>query len=298
MKYLENIKDLNEYYKVNSKHPLIDIQKYSNIDSSKSLKKGAVVLGFYKISFITNFKEHSEKIKSNSNNSKKVLNFVEPGQKYFHTSAKELKGYQILIHPDIFKKHLTEKSIIKYNFFSYYLTDFLHLSEDEQNTVSFLMEQAWKEFNNKNDDFSIPIILSYISALLNLSERFYSQQFRTRKTMCNRVSNKFFKLLRTYYVKSKNIENKQPSLFYFAEKLNVTPNYLSSTIKHHTGQSALNIIHGYIIEEAKKLLTTSNQSVSQISEMLGFEYPNYFSRLFKKNTSFSPTEFRKSVKSI
>ncbi len=287
MKYIENIKDLNEYYNINSKHALIDIQKYSDISTSKKLKTEPVVLGFYKIAYITNF-----------NGTEKVLNFVEPGQKCSYLSTKSLKGYQILIHPDIFKKYLTEKSIIKYNFFSFYIEEFLSLSEEEQLSVSSLVKQAWNEFNNKEDDFSIPIILSYISVLLNLSERFYSQRFNVRKTMCNQISNDFFKLLRTYYTNQPNIEIKQPSLQFFAEKLNVTQNYLSDTIRHHTGKSALFIIHDYIINEAKKNLTSSNKPVSQISEALGFEYPNYFSRLFKKKTSFSPSEFRKSVKSI
>jgi len=287
MKYLENIKDLNEYYKVNSRHQLIDIQKFSDIIFSEPLNIEPVVWGFYRISFITNF-----------DNTQQVLNFVEPGQKNLIISEKNQKGYQILIHPDIFNEHLTEKSIIKYNFFSYYTAEFLTLSENEQDTVCFLMKQACYEFNNKDDDFSIPIILSYISALLNLSERLYSQKHKVRKTMCNKVSNDFFKLLKTYYTNTKNNEIKQPSLQFFANKLNVTQNYLSDTIRHQTGKSALNIIHDYIIQEAKKYLTTTNKSVSHISETLGFEYPNYFSRLFKKKTSLSPSEFRKSVKSI
>jgi YesN/AraC family two-component response regulator len=74
--------------------------------------------------------------------------------------------------------------------------------------------------------------------------------------------------------------------------------YLGDTIKHYTGKSALNIIHEHIIEEAKILLTASNKTVSEICYMLGFEYPTYFSRLFKKKTNLSPSDFRKSVKSI
>jgi len=96
--------------------------------------------------------------------------------------------------------------------------------------------------------------------------------------MCNKLAIDFFKLLKTYY--SDTINPVQPSVFLFSEKLNITPNYLSDIIRHHTGKSALNIIHEYIIEEAKILLKTSKKSVSEISYMLGFEYPTYFSRLF------------------
>ncbi len=159
------------------------------------------------------------------------------------------------------------------------------------------MSESWDELNYKKDDFSIPIVLSYISILLNTSERFYSRQFDTRKKMCNQLTNDFIKLLTTYY-SDKTDQLTQPSVLFFAKKLNVTPNYLSDMARHYTGKSALNMIHDHIIEEAKLLLMSSSKSVSEISYALGFEYPTYFSRLFKKKTTISPTEFRKSVKSI
>ena len=115
--------------------------------------------------------------------------------------------------------------------------------------------------------------------------------------MCNQLSSDFFKQLKTYYIGTEN-QNIQPSVLYFSEKLHVTANYLSDTIKHHTGKSALYIIQDFIIDKAKNLLSTSEQTVAEISYTLGFEYPNYFSRLFKRKTKFSPSEFRKSVKSI
>jgi len=103
--------------------------------------------------------------------------------------------------------------------------------------------------------------------------------------------------LKAYYINNKE-ELQQPSVQYFANKLNVTPNYLSDTIRHHSGKPALSLIHDFIIEEAKKQLINTNYTVSEISYQLGFEYPNYFSRLFKRKTNFSPSEYRKSVKSI
>ncbi len=160
------------------------------------------------------------------------------------------------------------------------------------------MNEAWKELNNKEiDEYSIKIALSYISTLLNTSERFYSRQFDSRRIMCNQLASDFFAMLKTHYKDSSTI-NIQPSVFYFAEKLNVTANYLGDVIKYYSGKSALNLIHEFIIEEAKILLMTSSKNVSEISYRLGFEYPTYFSRLFKKKTNISPLDYRKSVKSI
>ena len=52
-------------------------------------------------------------------------------------------------------------------------------------------------------------------------------------------------------------------------------------------------IHNYIIEESKNILLNSNNSIGEISNELGFEYPHYFSKLFKTKTGMTPIEYRK-----
>ena len=299
MKYIENIKEINDFFGIESQHPLIDIRRFSDIVPDEPREMEPITFDFYKISYVKNFNGYLKYGKTKYSGKDGVLYFVEPGQQYSCTSTNKLEGYQILIHPDIYKKYLSEKSIKSYSFFSYDINESLLLTKEEEDSVNTLMKEAWEEMNSMKDDFSISIVLSYIATLLNKTERFYARQFSNRKTMCNQLSSDFFKLLKSYYKTTSNFSNKeQPSVFYFAEKLNVTPNYLSDTIRHHSGKSALNIIHEYIIEEAKILLITSSQTVSEISYILGFEYPNYFSRLFKKKTNLSPSDFRKSVKSI
>jgi len=56
--------------------------------------------------------------------------------------------------------------------------------------------------------------------------------------------------------------------------------------------NAQDLIHYYLIEEAKSLLLNSDKSVSELAYSLGFEYPQYFSRLFKSKTGMTPGEFR------
>jgi AraC-like DNA-binding protein len=298
LKYFKDIQSIRKFNNVDIKHPLIDILKYEEISNEKLIKNEPIIIDFYKISFVKNFNGFIQIGNTKFEGENGVLHFVEPKQVYTCNSTNPWKGFQILIHPDIFKNHFTHKKINTYNFFSYEVNETLLLNKEEEKLVSNLMEMAWSEFNSQKDAFSIPIILSYISTLLNLAERFYERQFDTRKKLCNQLSSVFFDMLKTYYSKSTDIEIQQPSVQYFANKLNITPNYLSDTVKHHSGKSALTIIHDFIIEEAKNKLTNSNFTVSEISYQLGFEYPNYFSRLFKRKTNLSPSEYRKSVKSI
>jgi len=298
VKHFKEIQKLNEYFDIDSKHPLIDILKYEDVNKKKSIKKEPLLFDFYKISFVKNFNGFIQIGETKFDGENGILHFVEPGQVYTCNSTNPWKGYQILIHPDIFKKHFTHKNISSYDFFSYEVNESLLLTQEEKDMVINLLEMAWSEFNNNKDSFSIPIILSFISTLLHLTERFYDRQFDTRKTLCNKLSNDFFSLLKSYYTKNSNTDIQQPTVLFFANKLNVTPNYLSDTIKFHSGKTALAIIHDFVVEEAKRSLLTTKKSISEISYALGFEYPNYFSRLFKRKTNQSPSEYRKSVQSI
>ncbi len=298
MKHFSNIQKLTQFYNIDSKHPLIDIQKYEDAKRENIIKNEPIVFDFYKISFVNNFNGYIQIGDTKFEGKNGILHFIEPGQIYTCNSTNPWEGFQILIHPDIFKNYFSHKSINLYDFFSYNVNESLLLNKEEGILVNNIMQMAWNEFHNQKDKFSIPIILSHISTLLNLTERFYDRQFDNRKKIYNKLSKDFYKLLRNYYLTASDKEIQQPTVHYFAKKLNVTPNYLSDIIKYHTGKSALAGIHDYIIEEAKKLLTSTSLSISEISYNLGFEYPNYFSKLFKQKTSLSPSEYRKSVKNI
>ncbi|WP_423896740.1 helix-turn-helix domain-containing protein, partial [Candidatus Pelagadaptatus aseana] len=67
-------------------------------------------------------------------------------------------------------------------------------------------------------------------------------------------------------------------------------------LKLETGHTALENIHIYQIDRAKNLLLGSNDSVATVAYALGFEYPQYFSRLFRNKVGMTPTEYRNQAK--
>ena len=101
-------------------------------------------------------------------------------------------------------------------------------------------------------------------------------------------------LLTDYFVRDDLVNKGLPSVQHIAEKLNVSPNYLSDLLKVLTGQSTQQHIRDKLIEKAKEKLSTSDLTVSEIAYELGFEHPQSFSKLFKTKTNFSPLEFRHS----
>ena len=83
-----------------------------------------------------------------------------------------------------------------------------------------------------------------------------------------------------------------PTVRFFADALNLSANYFGDLVKAQTGSSPQQLIQQNIIAQARHRLTTTTDTVSQIAYALGFEYPQYFSRLFKKQTGLTPQEFR------
>jgi len=79
----------------------------------------------------------------------------------------------------------------------------------------------------------------------------------------------------------------------FADELNITPVHLNRICKAVSGKSAIELVHQNLINEAQKYLLHTSYSVSEISYLLKFEYPNYFAKLFKKYVGMSPNEYRK-----
>ena len=82
---------------------------------------------------------------------------------------------------------------------------------------------------------------------------------------------------------------------YYAKRLNVSPKYLSSTVRRMTGHSVMSYIDRYSIPILKDYLNDNRLSITQISEIMNFNTLSYFSRYCKKHLGISPQEYRKSL---
>lgn len=83
------------------------------------------------------------------------------------------------------------------------------------------------------------------------------------------------------------------STSYYASKLNITPDHLNRTIKSKIGKTAKEYIQSKIVIEAKRLLYFTELSNKEIGYALGFSEPANFSAFFKKQTTLSPSSFKK-----
>lgn len=102
-------------------------------------------------------------------------------------------------------------------------------------------------------------------------------------------------MIRTYF-NSEDIKlSGLPTVHYFADKMNISDSYLSDLLKKETGRNTQENIHHFVIEKAKSMFVDSNITASEIAFKLGFEYPQYFSRLFKNKTGQTPIEYRNEL---
>jgi AraC-like DNA-binding protein len=225
-----------------------------------------------------------------------TLLFSAPNQTY---AVKDLvvssESWFIAIHED-FVRGLDFRKLIKNSgFFNYNVNEALHLSPKEEQTIKSLFSSIESEYQNNQDEFSKQIIISHLETLLKYSDRFYKRQFLNREQLNKDVTVRFKDVLNTYFENGEQLENGIPSVEWMASKLGVSHRYLSDSIKVETGTTAIDQINLYLVEEAKNLLLAPHVSISETAYQLGFEYPQYFSRLFKKKTGVSPKEYVKSV---
>ena len=144
--------------------------------------------------------------------------------------------------------------------------------------------------------FSKEIIISQLSTLFKYANRFYERQFLNRKEISNDLLEQFNTHLEEYFETGQLQEKGVPSIEHLADKMAVSQRYLSDTLKKETGKTTTEHLQLFLINEAKNILLRPNKSISEIAYELGFEYPQYFSRLFKKKEGVSPSEYRELYK--
>lgn len=298
-KNITTINSISELYKLNGlpkpQHPLIGLIKLDDLSPNEIDVPTSMVLNFYVVSLKRCLDVKMKYGQNYYDFDEGVLAFMEPGQVISaeQTENTSFKGWWLVFHPDFIRNYPLGKSIKQYGFFSYAVNEALHLSEKEEAMMESIMKNIEHEYNTSIDLFSQDVMISHLELLLNYSNRFYNRQFITRKAASNDLLVKLEGLFEEYFNSEKIRESGLPSVQYFADKLNVSPNYLSDMLRVLTGQSTQQHIHNKLVDKAKEMLTTTHLSVSEIAFQLGFEHSQSFSKLFKSKTDITPVEYRK-----
>lgn len=301
-------KTISEYHRImglpKPEHPLISVINLETLKNLPRDKSITVVFDFYSISLKWNLSAKFKYGQQQYDFDEGTMFFIAPNQVFGveiddaveHEESRNLKpaGWMLLIHPDFLWNTSLAKTIRSYQYFSYAVNEALHLSEKEETTITNIIRNMEQEYRSNIDSFSQDVMVSQIELLLNYSNRFYNRQFITRKKASSDLLVKLEDLLTAYFDRQNDSQAGLPTVTYLADKLNMSPNYLSDMLRTLTGQNAQQHIHNKLIEKAKEALATTSLSVGEIAYRLGFEHPQSFSKLFKNKTNISPLEFRNS----
>ncbi|SHE78655.1 helix-turn-helix domain-containing protein [Pedobacter caeni] len=302
MRKIKKLKTIKEFHQTRSlnppEHPLISIVDYAEVKLLPEYFECKWTFDFYFISLKKNIDGKVTYGQQSYDFDEGVMFFIAPGQVFgieqITGTPANKSGWMLLIHPDFLWNTSLAKGIKKYEFFSYTIHEALFVSKKEEDILMGIISNIEREYHANIDKFSQGIIISQIETLLNYSERFYNRQFITRKRAAHQMLDQLELLFADYF--SDDVPSKKglPTVQYFAERLHLSPKYLSTMLKTLTGQTAQQFIHGNLIELAKEKLSVTDLNVSEIAYKLGFEYSQSFNKLFKSKTSLTPLEFRKS----
>lgn len=153
----------------------------------------------------------------------------------------------------------------------------------------YLLESILQTDTNYKNKITIGIVTSFMykiyEILVNkLKENEYKHKVPER---CEIVFDDFIKELNLY-------KGTKHSLSFFAERLNLTPNYLSGRVKEYTGRTAMEWIEDSVILEAKTMLKHTDLSIQEIAYKLNFPTQTFFGKYFKRITGMSPKQYKNS----
>ena len=165
------------------------------------------------------------------------------------------------------------------------------MTVEQRQSIVTLLDEIRKELLHEEDSHTLRIVTSQIELVLELVARYYALQLSTSATSTNSdLLPRFEQLLRKYYDDGIQRQQGLPTVKYCAQQLFLSPNYFGDLMRELTGDSATSHIRRFIMQRASALLH-EGKTVSETSDLLGFEYPQHFTRTFKKHFGVTPREF-------
>ena len=294
MKSLLRVSDPNVYARyVHAPvlHPLVSVIHYDEVSPIRSSLNNYGVYGLF---IQRNFPENlTYGMKMFSPVGGSII-AVEPGQiggKEDDGEEITISGWVLLFSPQLLHGTELEAKMKDYQFFSYFAMETLRMEPSEWGRITQLLTQMRHELQENADSSTLrAVILGYIRLILEYCNRIYLRQLSQEDAKSSDLLKRFHNLLREYYLDGKQLELGVPSVQYSAGELAYSPRYLGDVIHKATGGTAIGYIHSYVIDQGKNLLMNGH-NVNETAHLLGFEYPHHFTRLFKKVTGITPTEF-------
>ena len=294
MKNILQISDPNVYARfVNAPvlHPLVSVIHYDEVSPVHTSLNNYGVYGlFIQKNFPRNL-TYGMKMFDAADGS---IVAVEPGQiggKEDDGNPLSISGWALLFSAELLRGTDLEAKMKDYPFFSYFAIETLKMEPSEWGRISQLLTQMRHELQENADSPALrDVIRGYIRLILEYCRRIYLRQLSQEDKTSSDILKRFHNLLRDYYLEGRQMDLGLPSVRYCAAQLAYSPRYLGDIIHKATGGTAIGYIHSFVVEQGKNRLMNGH-NINETARLLGFDYPHHFTRLFKKVTGITPTDF-------
>ena len=201
----------------------------------------------------------------------------------------QTKGWALLFDPELLHGTDLERRMPSFTYFSYNTNEALLMTAEQRLIIVNLLEALRQELSDA-DGHTQYIIVAYLQLILEHIARFYAGQLSMQSASRSDLLTRFENLLKRYYDEGLQLTHGLPTVKYCAQELFLSTNYFGDLIRQMTDDTAGSIIRRFVMSQAQKLLI-SGASITSTAEQLGFEYPQHFTRMFKKHFGESPSQY-------
>lgn len=209
-----------------------------------------------------------------------------------YISGKNLVVYQFNREFYCVKDHDKEVSCAGLLFFGNVHIPIIKLQDKEQKTLNTLHNVFLDEFETK-DTIQAEMLQMLMARFIIISTRL----LKAKEGFVETSKNTKIDLLREFNMLVETHFKTEHSVSFYANKLFKSPKTLSNNFAK-LNTSPLQIIHERVILEAKRLLIYTDKTSKEIAYEVGFDDASHLSRLFKKHTSLSPSDFKKQLQIV
>lgn len=246
---------------------------------------------FYSLLF---FKSGEGTIKINNNSFSVRPNtacLISPCQIHSFEGASNMEGTIIFFHQDFYVEEFSFLRLLNLFSCTTKLTGgicnpCLDLAEKDFNRVGSIVNSIDSEYENFTpSNNSATIIRSLLNIMLLRLTEWNNSRSEIIIDSDTVLINELSRLVDTYYIKEHNVG-------FYTAAFNISEKHLNDLCQRHFNSGLKKILKERLMQEARKLLLSSELSVSEISYKLNFEDNSYFSKVFKQETRLTPKKFR------